>query len=43
MQLNFLMEELNTSFKKVLSNLKNAKTVEEASNIVLLEFEKPLD
>lgn len=43
MQLNFLMSELNNSYKSVLNTLKNAKSVTEASNAVLLGFEKPKD
>lgn len=43
MQLNFLMSELSNSYKSVLNTLKNAKSVEEASNAVLLNFEKPKD
>ena len=42
MQLDFLMTELNSSsYKNVLNVLKNAKTVDEASNAVLLQFERP--
>ena len=43
MQLNFLMKELSESYPGVLSTLKNAKTVLEASNAVLLKFERPAD
>ena len=41
MQLDFLMIELNSSFPTVLKTLKEAKSVDEASNIVLLQFERP--
>lgn len=43
MQLNFLMKELTESFPAVLSVLKKASTVREASDIVLLKFEIPDD
>jgi len=41
MQLGFLMQELSTSYKAVLNTLKTAATVQEASDAVLLQFEKP--
>jgi len=41
MQLGFLMQELSASFKAVLNTLKTAGTVQEASDTVLLQFEKP--
>lgn len=40
-QLDWLMDELNTSYKKVLSVLKSAKTIQEASDYVLCNFEQP--
>lgn len=40
-QLDFLHEELTKQYKPVWNGLMNAKTVFEASNIVLLQFEKP--
>ena len=43
MQLDFLLDELETKFPGVLSALKNAKSVREASNAVLFNFEAPLD
>ena len=43
MQLNFLFKELSELFPAVLKGLKTAKSIEEASNLVLLEFEKPAD
>lgn len=43
MQLDFLYKELSGSYASVLSELKNAKTVLEASNAVLTKFERPAD
>lgn len=43
MQLEFLYQELSTSYKGVLSTLKNATSILEASNAVLLDFERPAD
>ena len=43
MQLNFLWVELTTSYKNVLSGIKSAKSVREASDIVLTKFERPKD
>lgn len=43
MQLNFLCKELSENFSSVLKSLKNATTVSEASNVVLLKFECPAD
>ena len=43
MQLEFLFKELNGDFKNVMSDLKSAKSVFEASNSVLLKFERPAD
>lgn len=43
MQLGFLYKELNESYKTVLSELKSAKSVLEASNTVLTKFERPAD
>lgn len=40
-QVNFLAEELNTSFKSMLNKLDNCKYIREASDIILTEFEKP--
>jgi len=42
MQLNFLWEELQ-GYTGVLNVLKNATSLKEASDIVLLQFEKPAD
>lgn len=42
-QLEFLYQELSTSYKVVLAELKAAKTVREASNIVLTQYERPAD
>lgn len=41
MQLEFLYQELSTSYKSVLSTLKNATSILEASNSVLFKFENP--
>lgn len=43
MQLDFLYKELSQSYPSVLTTLKNAKSVKEASNAVLLKFECPAD
>lgn len=43
MQLDFLYQELSTGYKKVLKTLTNATSVLDASNSVLLEFERPAD
>ena len=43
MQLEYLLQELSSSFKSVLSTLKSATSVSQASNIVLLQFERPAD
>jgi hypothetical protein len=43
-QLEFLVQELTTSYKtSVWEVLKTAKSVLEASNAVLLKFERPAD
>lgn len=42
MQLGFLWKELE-SYKSVLNVLQNAKTVREASDVVLMNFERPAD
>lgn len=41
MQLEFLMQELQKSFKAVWNTLRTAKSVKEASDIVLTQFERP--
>lgn len=41
MQLNFLWKELSESYKSVLNTLKTATSVLQASNDVLLKFERP--
>lgn len=41
MQLEFLMDELQKSFKSVWNTLRTAKSVKEASDIVLTQFERP--
>jgi len=43
MQMDFLMEELNTSYKSVLAKLKSARSVKAASDVVLIDFESPSD
>ena len=43
MQLDFLWHELSTGYKTVLNTLKTADSVLEASNAVLLKFERPAD
>ena len=43
MQLEFLYQELSISYKSVLSTLKNATSILEASNAVLFKFENPAD
>lgn len=43
MQFDFLYQELSQSYASVVSVLKNAKSVREASNAVLLNFERPAD
>ena len=42
-QLEFLYKELNESYKPVLTTLKTATSVLEASNAVLLKYERPAD
>ena len=41
MQLDYLISELKSVFPSVLSSLKNAKSVQEASDVVLTKFEMP--
>lgn len=41
MQLEFLLKELGSQFKSVLKTLINAKSIQEASDIVLTQFENP--
>lgn len=43
MQLNFLMKELSDSYSSVLNILMSASSIVEASNAVLLQFERPAD
>lgn len=43
LQLEFLYKELGESYRSVLNTLKSAKSVLEASNAVLLKFERPAD
>ena len=41
MQLDFLMQELNAGYKSLLKILTSTSSVREASNGVLLQFERP--
>ena len=43
MALNFLVHELQTSYKSVWNKLLSSTSVRQASDAVLLEFEKPAD
>ena len=43
MQLEFLCKELNEDFNAVWNALKTSKSVLDASNIMLLQFERPAD
>ena len=43
LQMEYLWYELNWSYVSVLNTLKNAKTIKEASNAVLHDFEDPRD
>jgi len=43
MQLGFLMQELSTGYKTVLNILRTTASVREASDAVLLQFERPAD
>lgn len=42
-QLEFLYQELSTGYKAVLTKLKAAKSVREASDVVLTQYERPAD
>ena len=42
-QVDFLLHELSASFKTVLATLKTAATIKEASDSVLVNFERPAD
>ena len=42
-QMEFLCHQLSTDFKNVWNTLKTANSVLEASNAVLLKFERPAD
>lgn len=42
-QRDFLWQELTTTYKGMLTRLRAAKSIREASDIVLTEFEKPAD
>lgn len=43
MQVEWLLYELNTSYKSVLLSLKKATSIKEASDIVVTKFERPKD
>jgi len=43
MQLAFLMQELSSGYKEVLTTLKTVTSVRAASDAVLLQFERPAD
>ena len=43
MQLDFLMKELREGYKAVLTTLKTVGSVRQASDAVLLQFERPAD
>lgn len=42
-QLSFIINELNINYKGVVKMLKESKTIEEASNIILTQYERPAD
>lgn len=42
-QLEFAWQELNTGYRGVLAAMKSAKSVKEASDIILTQYEKPQD
>lgn len=42
-QLDFLYQELTTSYSQLLKILKATSSVEEASNLVVTQFERPVD
>lgn len=41
MQIDYLIHELSTGYKKVFEVLKNATSVKEASDVVVLQYERP--
>lgn len=43
MQVDFMIGELTASYPTVLNALKNAKSVREASDVVLTQYERPAD
>lgn len=43
MQVDFLIQELSTSYKGVFNALKTAKSIKQASDVVLTQFERPRD
>ena len=43
MQIDYMISELQSKYRSIFYALKNAKTVQEASDIFLTKFEQPLD
>ena len=43
MQLDFMMKELNESYKSVLNTLKSATSVKQASDVFMVKYESPAD
>lgn len=43
MQLDFMMKELNESYKSVLNILKSATSVKQASDVFMVKYESPAD
>lgn len=43
MQLNFIWKELNSNYKKLVEFLTTAKSVKDASDAFMLQYEKPAD
>lgn len=42
-QFDFLIHELSTSYPGLVNKLKSSKTIKEASDLVLVEYERPAD
>lgn len=42
-QYDFLLYEISTSYSGLVTKLKNCKTIKEASDLILTQFEKPAD
>ena len=43
MQLDFMLKELNESYKSVLNTLKNSTSVKQASDVFMVKYESPAD